>query len=77
MVFCPAPSARFRPTAERSRPITLMSELWIAACPVADLSPDDVIRFDQGERTFAIYRPADDKFYATDGRCTHAKVHLA
>jgi len=36
-----------------------------------------VLRFDHGDRTFAIYRTTDDKFYATDGLCTHAKIHLA
>ena len=35
-----------------------------------------MIRFDHGGRTFAIYR-ADDEFFATDGLCTHEKVHLA
>lgn len=35
------------------------------------------MRFDQGSRTFAIYRSPDDKYYATDGLCTHEKVHLA
>lgn len=54
-----------------------MSEPWIEAGPASDLSPDDVIRFDHGGRTFAIYRTADDKYYATDGLCTHANVHLA
>ena len=28
-------------------------------------------------RTFAIYRSPDDKYYATDGLCTHEQVHLA
>jgi 3-phenylpropionate/trans-cinnamate dioxygenase ferredoxin component len=35
------------------------------------------MRFDHGARTFAIYRTADDRYYATDGLCTHAKVHLS
>jgi 3-phenylpropionate/trans-cinnamate dioxygenase ferredoxin subunit len=50
---------------------------WIAACLANEIEPDDVARFDHGGRTFALYRTADDKFYATDGICTHAKVHLA
>ena len=28
-------------------------------------------------RTFAIYRSPDDEFFATDGLCTHEKIHLA
>jgi 3-phenylpropionate/trans-cinnamate dioxygenase ferredoxin component len=54
-----------------------MSEQWIEACKASDIGAEDVIRFDHGARTFAIYRSADDKYYATDGLCTHGKVHLA
>jgi 3-phenylpropionate/trans-cinnamate dioxygenase ferredoxin subunit len=54
-----------------------MAENWTDACSTADLGPEDVIRFDLGDRTFAIYRTADDRYYATDGLCTHARVHLA
>ena len=54
-----------------------MSNHWIKTCNVNDIEPEDVIRFDLGERTFAVYRTRDDKFYATDGLCTHARVHLA
>ena len=50
---------------------------WIKACRTDDIEPEDVIRFDHDGRTFAVYRTADDKFYATDGLCTHQKVHLA
>ena len=54
-----------------------MDEGWIDACSTGDLAPEDVLRFDHGDRTFAIYRTADDRHYATDGLCTHARVHLA
>jgi 3-phenylpropionate/trans-cinnamate dioxygenase ferredoxin subunit len=53
-----------------------MSE-WIEACAVGDIDQEDVIRFDHGERTFAIYRSPNDDYFATDGLCTHEKVHLA
>jgi 3-phenylpropionate/trans-cinnamate dioxygenase ferredoxin subunit len=53
------------------------SETWIDACAAIDIEPDDVLRFDHGERSFALYRTADDRYYATDGFCTHARVHLA
>lgn len=54
-----------------------MNESWIEACKADDIEREDVIRFDCHERTFAIYRTADDKYYATDGLCTHGKSHLA
>lgn len=50
---------------------------WIEACAVDDVEEEDVIRFDHGDRTFAIYRSPDDEFFATDGLCTHEQVHLA
>jgi 3-phenylpropionate/trans-cinnamate dioxygenase ferredoxin subunit len=49
---------------------------WLEACAVDDVANEDLIRFDHGERTFAIYRSPDDKFYCTDGLCTHEQVHL-
>lgn len=51
--------------------------IWTRACTTDDIEPEDLIRFDHGDRTFAIYRSPDDKFYATDGLCTHEQVHLA
>jgi len=50
---------------------------WIRACAVEDIDEEDVMRFDHGGRTFAVYRSPDDKFFATDGLCTHERVHLA
>ena len=50
---------------------------WIDACGKTDVDEEDVIRFDHGGKTYAIYRSPDDKFYATDGLCTHEHIHLA
>ena len=49
---------------------------WVEVCGSDDIEQSDVIRFDHDARTFAIYR-TDDGYYATDGLCTHGKVHLA
>lgn len=54
-----------------------MADNWVDACGAADIGRDDVLRFDHAERTFALFRTSDDRYYATDGLCTHAKVHLA
>ena len=54
-----------------------MPEQWIDACATDDIDQDDVIRFDHDGRTFALYRTEDDRFFATDGLCTHEKVHLS
>lgn len=53
-----------------------MSGNWIHVCATGDIDEEDVIRFDHGGRTFAIYRSPDDKFYATDGICTHEHAFL-
>ncbi len=50
---------------------------WVEVCDSAKLLKADVIRFDHNHRTYAIYRTADDKLYATDGLCTHGNAHLA
>ncbi|WP_322415040.1 MocE family 2Fe-2S type ferredoxin [Mesorhizobium huakuii] len=50
---------------------------WVEACAVDDIEEEDVIRFDHGGRSFAVYRSPDDEFFATDGYCTHEKAHLA
>jgi 3-phenylpropionate/trans-cinnamate dioxygenase ferredoxin subunit len=49
---------------------------WVEACAVDDVEAEDLIRFDHGDKTYAIYRSPDGKFYATDGLCTHEQVHL-
>jgi 3-phenylpropionate/trans-cinnamate dioxygenase ferredoxin subunit len=50
---------------------------WIEACATDDIGAEDVIRWDYGGRTFAIYHGIDGAFYCTDGLCTHEAVHLA
>jgi 3-phenylpropionate/trans-cinnamate dioxygenase ferredoxin subunit len=54
-----------------------MASIWIEACAFDDIEPEDVTRFDHGGKTFALYRTDDDRFYATDGLCTHEAVHLS
>lgn len=50
---------------------------WIDACSTDEIDEEDVMRFDHDGRTFAIYHSPDGEFFATDGLCTHEKVHLA
>ena len=47
------------------------------ACAADDVEEEDVIRFDHGGKVFAIYRSPDDRYYATDGLCTHEQISLA
>jgi 3-phenylpropionate/trans-cinnamate dioxygenase ferredoxin subunit len=49
---------------------------WIDACATGAVELEEVIRFDHGARTFAIYRSPEDEYFCTDGLCTHEKVHL-
>lgn len=49
---------------------------WIDVCSFDDIDDEDVLRFDHVGSTYAIYR-LGDKVYATDGLCTHEKIHLA
>jgi 3-phenylpropionate/trans-cinnamate dioxygenase ferredoxin subunit len=48
---------------------------WVKACACDDIDEEDLIRWDHGGRTYAIYN-TDDGFFATDGMCTHEEQHL-
>lgn len=50
---------------------------WIEVCAADDIDEEDVLRFDHGGQTYAVYRSPEDKYFATDGLCTHEKIHLA
>lgn len=50
---------------------------WIRACRVDDIDPEDLIRFDHDDSTYAIYRSPNGEYFCTDGLCTHEQVHLA
>jgi 3-phenylpropionate/trans-cinnamate dioxygenase ferredoxin subunit len=52
-------------------------ETWLQACDVDDVDTEDVVRFDHGELTLAVFRSPDGRFYATDGLCSHERAHLA
>ncbi len=54
-----------------------MADGWVDACAADATDEEDVTRFDHGGRTYAIYRTDDDRYFATDGLCTHEQVHLA
>lgn len=54
-----------------------MSDTWIEVCAADEIDEEDVVRFDHAGRTFAVYRSPEDTYHATDGLCTHEKIHLA
>jgi MocE subfamily Rieske [2Fe-2S] domain protein len=50
---------------------------WVSVCSPDLLEAGAVVRFDHGDRTYAVYRIDDGSFHATDGICTHGNTHLA
>jgi MocE subfamily Rieske [2Fe-2S] domain protein len=52
-------------------------EGWISVCQSSRLGRSEVVRFDHGKKTFALYRDAGNQLFATDGICTHGNVHLS
>ena len=48
---------------------------WIQACDTDDIDEEDLIRWDHGDATYAIYN-TEKGFFATDGHCTHEEQHL-
>jgi Na+-transporting NADH:ubiquinone oxidoreductase subunit F len=72
----PEPRASSRP-AVQSTSAEPDAEGWIEACNSSALERSHLLRFDQGRRTFALYRDGEGCLYATDGYCTHGNTHLA
>jgi len=74
------PTLMARDASQQSRIFTAKGQPqdgWFEVCPSDVLGQEDVIRFDRGRETYAIYRTAEGILYATDGRCTHGGTHLA
>ena len=46
-------------------------------CDLSLLLPGDVLRFEHGGSTYAIYRTQIGQLFATDGFCTHGRAHLS
>ena len=49
---------------------------WVLACNADEVDDEEVIRFDHGDKTYAIYN-LDGIYHATDGYCTHEQQHLS
>ncbi len=54
-----------------------MTETWIDAGAADSILPDDVRPFDHDGKPYALYRTADDRYFATDGLCTHEYAELS
>ena len=48
---------------------------WHLVCAADEIDDEAVIRFDHGDRTFAVYNTPKG-FFATDGVCTHEGADL-
>lgn len=67
-------------TAQASAPVVVPQAVagdWVDVCAVADLDENDVVGFDHNGKTYAVYRLTGDRFYASDGLCTHEQEKLA
>lgn len=72
----PSPSGRVAEVPQTSV-VKPDADGWLEICAAADLGRADVMRFDHGKKTFALYRDEDGDLFATDGICTHGNNHLA
>ena len=54
-----------------------MNETWIDAGAADSIMLEDVRPFDHHGKSYALYRTADDRYFATDGLCTHEDAELA
>ncbi len=73
----PTPDPNVQPATHifkaKGRPV----DGWVEICDSRFLRNEDVLRFDHDGKTYAVYRTADGRLYATDGICTHGNAHLA
>jgi 3-phenylpropionate/trans-cinnamate dioxygenase ferredoxin component len=54
-----------------------LSESWIDTGPADQILAEDVAPFEHEGKQYALYRTTDDRYFATDGLCTHEAVELA
>ena len=50
---------------------------WVEVCASSLLVPGDVLRFEHEGSTYAVYRTAIGRLYASAGLCTHGNAQLA
>jgi 3-phenylpropionate/trans-cinnamate dioxygenase ferredoxin subunit len=53
-----------------------LDDSWRRVGPADSLEEEEVMQFEQGDASYAIYHTIDG-FFATDGLCTHEEQHLA
>ena len=53
------------------------AEGWVEVCDLGRLLPGDVLRFEHGGGTYAVYRTQIGQLFASDGKCTHGNAQLA
>ena len=75
-VIRPVPKDPDSEVVESNAPAESSGE-WIEIGSFEDIEEEDVIRLDHGSQTLAIYRLKGDRYYATDGLCTHEYAYLA
>ncbi len=49
---------------------------WQLVCDADEIDEEDVMRFDHGGKTYAVYNTPKG-YFASDGNCTHEDAHLA
>jgi Na+-transporting NADH:ubiquinone oxidoreductase subunit F len=75
------PAAPQAQTVRTSQVITSQAtpdaEGWVEVCELDTLVPDDVVRFEHENNSYAIYRTFIGQLYASQDRCTHGNGQLA
>lgn len=53
------------------------AEGWVEVCDLSLLLPGEVLRFEHGGHSYAVYRTQIGQLFASDGKCTHGNAQLA
>ena len=73
----PIPERAQAPVSSSVVTATRDSDDWVNVCPATRLHENDVLGFEFEGASFALYRLKGDRYYASDGACTHGAALLA
>lgn len=76
-IMRPIPQADAAAAATAKEAAAEATGAWVAVCPASELDEEDVIRVDRNGWSYAVYRLRGNRYYGTDGLCSHEYACLA
>ncbi len=76
-IMRPIPQADAAAAATAQEAAAVATGAWVAVCPASELEEEDILRVDHNGYSYAVYRLRGDRYYGTDGLCSHEYACLA